>query len=68
VDTAIFGAASRASKATDFILAFRAPADGMSQHEAVAHDPERSNISQNLGTGLMPIEIAPSAMGPLLVN
>jgi antirestriction protein ArdC len=36
VDTAIFRPASLASKATDFILAFRKPADDTSQHEAVA--------------------------------
>jgi hypothetical protein len=36
VDAAIFRAASRASKATDFIPAFRKPADDMSQHEDVA--------------------------------
>jgi antirestriction protein ArdC len=36
VDAAIFRAASRASKARDFMLAFRKPADAMSQHQAVA--------------------------------
>jgi antirestriction protein ArdC len=36
VDAAIFRAASRASKAIDFIPAFRKPADDMSQHEDVA--------------------------------
>jgi hypothetical protein len=51
VDAAIFRAENRPSKTTYFILAFRKPADDMSQHEVVAHDPREARQIRERGRG-----------------